>query len=270
MALMEAEFFSPVLGMCTSAYVIVPQKTHGIGIEGAPDPEEQKTEGYPVLYLLHGASDNHTIWLRRTSIERYVSGKGLVVVMPEAQLSSYENMEHGQRWFDYITEDLPRIMKEFFPITDDPAKTYVAGLSMGGMGALKMGLTLPERYGAVGVFSAGNFFYRGKETERPVINRPSGGFPVLEAVYGTRDRESLQGTKWDPYVAAVENMAAGKKMPRFFHACGTEDPLVGCARMTRDWFSEHPSIDYTYQEGPGSHNWEFWDHWVQKFLDWLE
>ena len=69
MALFQVKFFSETLGMCTSVNVILPQKIHGIGVEGSSGTKDR----YPVLYLLHGASDDHTIWLRRTNIERYVA-----------------------------------------------------------------------------------------------------------------------------------------------------------------------------------------------------
>lgn len=266
MALFQVKFFAETLGMCTSVNVILPQKIHGIGVAGSKGTKER----YPVLYLLHGASDDHTIWLRRTNIERYVASMDLAVVMPEVFLSRYENMLHGPRYSDYITEELPKIMSQFFPISTAPEDQFIAGLSMGGMGALKSGLSKPEKYAAVGVFSSGNLFYRSDQTTPLIQNRPSGGVPTSVSIYGTVDQSTLRGTKWDPFVLGEENLAAGKKMPRFFHVCGTEDFLLDSARKTRDWFGKHPEIDYTYQEAPGAHTWEFWDTWVQAFLKWLE
>ena len=73
MALMHVDFFSDVLGMCTQMDVIYPENTRGqIGMEGVRGDAAIKT-----LYLLHGMSDDHTIWQRRTSIERYAAEKGL-------------------------------------------------------------------------------------------------------------------------------------------------------------------------------------------------
>ena len=59
-------------------------------------------------------------------------------------------------------------------------------------------------------------------------------------------------------------------MPRFYHVCGTEDFLLDSARLTKEWFEQHPQIDYTYQEAPGAHTWDFWDEWIQDFLAWLK
>lgn len=265
MALMQVSFYAETLGLSSQANVILPQQTHGIGVDGSA----AKRDRYPVLYLLHGASDDHTIWLRRTNIERYVAQMGLAVVMPAVHLSRYENMTHGPRYYDYITQELPQIMQSFFPISAKPEEQYIAGLSMGGMGALKIGLTKPEQYAAVGCFSSGNLFYREEGHYMAQKNRPSGGVPIMEAIYGSSTQEELKGSKWDPFVSAEAALQKGTKMPRIFHACGTEDFLLDSARLTRDWFRQHSQIDYTYHEAPGAHTWDFWDTWIQEFLKWL-
>ena len=94
MALLHVNFFSDVLGMATSMDVILPEQTMGqIGMEGRASDKP-----YPTLYLLHGMSDDHTIWQRRTSIERYVSDMGIAVVMPTTHLGWYTDMAQGNRY----------------------------------------------------------------------------------------------------------------------------------------------------------------------------
>lgn len=266
MALMQTSFYAQTLQLCTQVNVILPQQTHGIGVAGSAS----KKDRYPVLYLLHGASDDHTIWLRRTNIERYVAQMGLAVVMPEVHLSRYENMTHGPRYYDYITQELPQIMQTFFPISGKPEEQFIAGLSMGGMGALKFGLTRPEQYAAVGIFSSGNLFYRAEGHSMPLKNRPSGKAPLHQAIYGDLAPEELKGSQWDPFPAAEKALKEGKAMPRFYHVCGTEDFLLDSARLTKQWFEKHPEIEYRYQEAPGAHTWDFWDTWIQDFLQWLD
>ena len=93
MAFLNVYFFSEVLGKQVQMNVILPQRSRGqIGL----DSISEKAETYPTLYLLHGMSDDHTIWERRTSIERYASEKGIAVVMPDGDLSWYTDMKHGQ------------------------------------------------------------------------------------------------------------------------------------------------------------------------------
>lgn len=264
MALMQVEFYSETLGFACEANVILPQKEQGIGVTGSASAEK-----YPVLWLLHGASDDHTIWLRRTSIERYVANLGLAVVMPNAHLSSYSNMAHGPQYFDFLTEELPRVMGEFFPLSDKREDNFVCGLSMGGYGAMKLGLCCPDKYAAIGCFSAGNFVLRPKG-KQPKIARPSGGFSRNMAVFGTDDMSELQGNPEFDHFAMVEKARAeGKPLPRIFHACGTDDFLLENARQTAEWFKAQPDLEYEYHEGPGIHSWAFWDTWIQHYLTWL-
>ena len=98
MALFHANFYSDVLGMQSSAEVILPDR---------PDPARK----LPVLYLLHGLSDDHTIWQRRTSIDRYAAAYYLAIVMPNGHRSFYTDMKHGRPYFTYMTAELPRLME---------------------------------------------------------------------------------------------------------------------------------------------------------------
>lgn len=267
MALLHVNCFSQTLGQSVSFDAILPERAQGIGVEAT-----DRADSCPVLYLLHGASDDHTIWQRRTSIERYVAPLGLAVIMPSVALSFYSNMAYGFRYFDFVTDELPRICRDFFPISHRREDTYVAGLSMGGYGALKVGLSLPERYAAVGCFSAGNFFAgpapeddRGRDPDSPMNDVP-------RLVFGMEGRSilnlpELMGTGHDVFHLAERAIASGTTLPSIFHACGTEDFLVENARRTRDFFTELAGgPEYEYHEGPGTHSWEFWDAWIQRFL----
>ncbi|MBQ3490701.1 MAG: esterase family protein, partial [Clostridia bacterium] len=141
MALINLKFASEVLGMQTEINVVVPQRsTKGqIGMSG-----EAKGEKYKTLLLLHGLSDDASTWLRRSSIERYATENGIAVIMPGAERSFYTDMKYGAKYFTYITEELPGIVREFLNVSDKREDTYIAGLSMGGYGALKSALKKPE------------------------------------------------------------------------------------------------------------------------------
>lgn len=269
MALMEFEYNSRALDMNAKCLVILPQREQGIGMEGT-DAAGQG-ERYPVLWLLHGASDDYSIWLRRTSVERYVSTLGLAVVMPAVHLSRYSNMVHGPRYFDYVTEELPEVLAGAFPLSVKREDNFVAGLSMGGYGALKMGLSLPERYAAIGCFSSGNLIHWPAGRSLVGRERASGKPTVNLSVYGTDDpMERIGDPEFDAFTMAEEAERKGSPLPRIFHACGTEDFLLDNARLTADWFRAHPAFDYSYYEAPGAHTWEFWDQWLQTFLAWLK
>ena len=137
MAFMDFKFFSESLGMQTEVYVVMTQRSSAgeIGIENKAEAKK-----YKCLYLLHGLSDDHTIWLRRTSIERYATEYGICVVMPCGHRSFYTDMKYGGKYYTYIAKELPRVIREFFNVSDKREDNYIAGLSMGGYGALKIGL----------------------------------------------------------------------------------------------------------------------------------
>ena len=134
MALMKCDFFAESLGMCTSMYIAIPQKgTNGqIGIKNVCQDGKFKS-----LLLLHGLSDDQSIWLRRTSIERYASEYGIAVIMPCAEKSFYTNMKYGSDFYTYIAKEVPAVAREFFQISARREDSFVAGISMGGYGAEK-------------------------------------------------------------------------------------------------------------------------------------
>ncbi len=256
MALIHSYFFSEELGMCVSCDVILPQKRENAGEQG---PEER----YKTLYLLHGFSDDETIWQRRTSIERYVSNLGLAVVMPCAHVSAYADMAHGGRYYSYIAKELPEIMRSFFPLSARREDNYICGLSMGGAGAMKIGLNNIESYSAIGCLSAGgiNLYAKADLTPRRKLRN--------EMLYGDRD---LKGTEEDVFGAAQKALQSGKPLPRIYHSCGTEDYILPSALNTKQFFDslEGDPFGYVYEADKGVHSWEYWDEHIQHFLRFLE
>jgi S-formylglutathione hydrolase FrmB len=252
-ALFECHFYSEVLGIQSSMTVIFPQKTK----DKIWNKEKSGRDQVPVLYLLHGASDDDTIWLRRTSIERYLESLDLAVVMPRAELSFYTDMEHGLPYFTFINKELPKIVHEFFSASEKREDTFIAGISMGGYGALKSAFCYPEQYGAVasisGVVDISHFM------KNNIINKR-----VWDAVFGSKP---VTKTTNDLYYL-MDNCRQKTLKPKIFQCCGTEDFL----RKDNQKFYEAcqaKGFDLTYYEYPGSHDWKFWDFSIQKVLAWL-
>src|SRR4051812_12004642 len=117
MALIDCKFFSETLGMSSSMRVILPETTErriGLVSLGAGLPSDAAANsagqtafgGHPTLFLLHGMSDDETIWTRSTNIERYAAELGLAVVMPNVHRSFYTNMVHGYRYWDFVSLEL--------------------------------------------------------------------------------------------------------------------------------------------------------------------
>ena len=140
MALLRCDFRSETLGLDTAMSVILPSGAAPAG-------------GHPTLWLLHGSGDDHTAWTRQTSIERYVADTGWAVVMPQVDRSYYADMVYGKRYWTFVREELPRIARSFFRLSEHRADNAVAGLSMGGYGAFKLALNFPDRYAAAASLS---------------------------------------------------------------------------------------------------------------------
>src|ERR1043165_7949118 len=132
MAFAELKYLSKALEKATAADILLP---------------ESKLEGpFPVLYLLHGLSDDHTIWQRRTSIERYVRDLPLIVVMPDGGRGFYTDAEQGMAWETAIVRDLIDYVDTLFRTKAKREGRCVAGLSMGGYGAAKLALKYPDKF----------------------------------------------------------------------------------------------------------------------------
>lgn len=256
MALIHCDFFSEVLGISTSMCVILPQNTvNQIGMSGSV-----KKEKYPTLYLLHGLSDDHTIWQRRTSIERYVSSMGLAVVMPNGGRSFYTDMKHGYKYFTFMTEELPEIARQFFPLSEKREDNFVAGLSMGGYGAFKLALSCPEKYSAAASLSGAMDMARRVSAVEAERN------DEMYNIFG--DPDLMKNSKHDLFHLAKKVSESDGPKPKLYQCCGTEDFLYEDNINFKN-FIEETNLNYTYDEGPGIHEWAYWDSEIQKVLKWL-
>jgi len=260
MAFFECHFFSDVLGLSCSAHVLIPQQTaRQIGMEGGPVRDR-----YPTLYLLHGLSDDHTIWMRRTSIERYATEKNIAVVMPAVGRSFYQDMASGAKYWTFLSEELPSLMQRFFPLSDARVDTFAAGLSMGGYGALRLGLACPEEFAAVASLSGAlDVVRRCREAGKPNSRLTRA---ELQAMFG-QDLIS-QNTPADLNFLATHLAGNGAPRPQFYLGCGTEDELLPDSRDFRNLLARL-RFGYTYEERPGGHDWAYWDREIQRVLDWL-
>ncbi|WP_026486724.1 alpha/beta hydrolase [Caldanaerobius polysaccharolyticus] len=257
MALIHCDFFSEVLGVSTSMYVILPQATSNqIGMKG-----RTVSSKHPTLYLLHGLSDDHTIWLRRTSIERYVAPLGLAVVMPAVGRSFYTDMKNGYRYWTFISEELPALARSFFPLSDRREDNFVAGLSMGGYGAFKLALRCPDRYAAAASLSGVmDIVSHAKNASAPMFAEE------MYNIFG--DPQSIEGSDNDLFYLAAKVANSGGPKPKLYQCCGTEDFLYNENIAFRD-YCKKLNLDITYEEGPGQHEWGFWDEYIQRVLKWL-
>ncbi len=255
MALVTCDFFSDVLEVGCSMTVVLPQPTEEqIGLEAAGGPIIPRTD-FPVLYLLHGLSDDHTAWLRYTSIERYAAAAGLAVVMPAVNRSFYANERSGGRYWDYVSEELPEIVGNFFRVSRDPEQTYVAGLSMGGYGAMKLALTHPDRFAAAASLS-------GALDLEELSSRPD-RIELFERIFGPTIPD-------DADLFKLLGTCDGSALPRIHVSAGTEDTpalVEGNRRFVAELEAKGAAVTSDFR--PGGHVWQLWDDLLPEVIDWL-
>lgn len=251
MALLSVDFFSDVLEVGASMDVVWPQTTeHQVGVSGG----RETTDGPPVLYLLHGRTDDHSAWTRNTSIERYAVAAGVAVVMPAARRSFYTDEVHGDRFWTFLSEELPALVGSMFRVSQRREDTFVAGLSMGGYGAAKWALRDPDRFAAAATMS-------GALDVRALLG---------DAEYGSELADRVFGRELDPRddLFALLGSADAARLPRLHISCGTEDHLVDHSRRFAT-AAEAAGAEVTVDLRPGAHEWGFWDTEIQTVLDWL-
>lgn len=233
MALCELHYFSDALGMQTGANVLLP---------------DHKIAGpYHVMFLLHGLSDDYTMWTRRSSIERYLEGVPLIVVMPDGGRGWYVDAEEGFAYGTAISKELPDVIRSYFPTKENWA---ITGLSMGGYGALRLALGDPTTFvsavshsGAMGI---GHRWDKVSDTVQPEFQR----------IFG----EDITGGPNDLYALAKQ-----KNLPALRIDCGVDDFLI---EENRAYHAHLEKLDvaHEYHEFPGSHTWDYWDTHVQEAI----
>lgn len=274
MNLCELKFFSSALGKRVAVNVLLPEGPASYEWECAWSADEP----LPVLYLLGGNTDDHTQWLRKTSLERYAEGMKLAIVMPPAERCVYCDQKNGYRYFEFISKEVPEVVRQYFNISAKREDTFIAGFSMGGYGTIKTALKYPERYCFAASISGLMDFKR---------------FPVLEDYFRTENREDMEKLKEEKGIGAyevvldhvtalgyhweikgsdndlchlVKTLKSQKKVcPELKFFIGKDDFL----KNANDYFTAkltEAEIPYRYEISDGDHNWDFADKIIRRVL----
>ena len=263
MAFLQTNFFSPTLGFNTDIDVFIPTPNSDEILNNKQSDYFSEGAKFQVLYLLHGAYGDYTDWMRLTSIEKYAQNHKLAVVMPSASNSFYQDMHRGSAYLTYLTQELPRFVETVFPVSRLRENTFVAGLSMGGYGALKLAFTRPEKYAACASLSGAiDLAAVMDQVQSGEIGGPF-NWPAIFA-----DPAQVPGSDADLFALIAKQQAAGATLPRVFQTCGTEDFIYPANCSARKKL-EALGVDLTYEEHPGIHDWDYWDTHIQRVLDWL-
>lgn len=229
-----------------------------IGYNGNKDVPQKR---YPVVFLLHGLTGNYKNWSEKTDFTWKMAGLEVIVVMPEGENGWYTDgaTNANDKYESYIIKELiPEIDKRFRTVADRKNRA-VAGLSMGGYGALKFGMKYPEMFSLAGSFSGA----LGAATF-PVSGRGEASMKSLNVIFGAADSETRKANDIFKMVREITPEKT-KALPFLYIDCGTEDFLFQNNRDFIDLLVEK-KIAHEFRQLPGGHNWPYWDKQVQEFL----
>jgi len=247
MARFQCNVISYILDRAVDITVVIPTPTipeATARAEGKGLCQHKPVAKYPVAYLLHGVGNNHATWMGYTNAELFAEERQIALVSFSAENKAYITSGDDD-FFRFLSEELPDFVCGMFPISERPEDTYLCGLSMGGFGTLVHGFNFPERFAAIGTFSAA---------------------VALPADAGRRNTDP----RFHPDLLADKLAKEGKPFPKIYMACGGKDVfLIGENRRFRDKLISL-GADVTWHELPEyRHEWRFWNIEIERFLDWI-
>jgi putative tributyrin esterase len=208
---------------------------------------------FPVLYLLHGLSDDFTCWMRFSMVEVKAMDLPLIIVMPDGGRSFYCNDARPMcgAYEDHICKDTIETIDNLFHTIPGRAGRAIAGLSMGGYGATMLAMRHPDLF-SVACSHSGAMNFAGK--------------PISKELPGVVEYEStLPKGRYSLYKLASA-MAKSKLKIAYRLDCGSTDFLV---EQNRQFHAHLEKIGFAheYEEFPGEHNWEYWNAHIRQTMN---
>lgn len=261
MAILRCNYISAALNYSTEVYVVMPIIADILAQQGKSLEEIYNNQKkLKTLYLLHGANDDPSGYIRKTSIERYAEEKGIAVILPTARNSFYTDMEHGDAYYTFISKEIPLFARSILPLSDKREDNYIAGLSMGGYGAIKIALKNPDQYCAAASMSG------VLDIEAEVHQLQSKNINLSD-VFG--DLSKLKDSEDDVLYLLRKAKENKIDIPKIYQACGLEDFLYDANQTFKNLANDLFPDRFTYEESKGGHEWEFWDRHLKRIIDWL-
>ena len=226
------------------------------------DKRHYERETYNLI-LLHGFSGTDTDWIYGGMAQEMSIQFNLNIFMPTTGNSFYIDKGYkGGNWCEFVGSELLKYISDTFNIDVKRDNTLIGGLSMGGYGAIHTALSYPENFCACLGLSSALIIHEYKDR----ISRSNDEIPIefIQSVFG--DPDIVDKTDMNPEIQYLKLKESGIDIPRIYLACGTEDSLI---THNRDFaaFLRDNDADYIFEEGPGIHNWRFWNKYLERGLD---
>ena len=239
-----------------------------------PRDYHTSTMKYPVLYLLHGYSDDETGWTQFGQVKRIADdlvdgheAAQMVIVMPDAGVTWYVNSaDEAAKYEDFFVQELmPHIEKEY-KVRKGRQFSGVAGLSMGGYGALMLSLRHPDLFSSAGILSAGVF------TDKEILDMEQAQWDRLVGLpFGTglsgqeRMTGNYQNYSPEKLIAAYKEKQGNV---RFYIDCGDDDFLI-LGNMSLHAMMIQEKIPHEFRVRDGGHTWSYWRSGLRSVLPFI-
>lgn len=261
MALIQVNLFSQSLMRTVPVNVLLP-----VDKMTTPGQAQREEKPFKTLYLLHGVFGSYIDWVSGTRIQRFSEEHDLCVVMPSGDNAFYVDQSAGNNFYgEYVGRELVELTRKMFPLSRKREDTYIGGLSMGGYGALRNGLKYSDTFGGIIALSAAchleEIAGRTEDTGSMLSNKS-----YAEACFG--DLSKLLESDRNPKYLARQLSAEKKPFPKIYMACGDRDDLLPANREMVSFLREQ-GADMTFEIGQGGHEWDFWDAYIKKAIEWL-
>ena len=256
MAYFRIEYYSNALHRSTSFEMLIPNDYR------TDIPVEIPNTPMGVLFLLHGYTGKAGNWVPEELAAKY----NFAIVMPTAENSFYLNgLSTGHAFQTMVGEEMVDYVRRTFGLAKDRENTCIAGMSMGGFGALHTALAYPDTFGKLAGLSSA-LIVHGIAHMKPGADNGMGNYDYYRECFG--DLETVEQRDVNPEVLALKLKAEGKKLPEIFMACGTEDFLLEPNRQMHA-FLEEQRIPHQYHESKGGHDMVFWNEYIVKAVKWM-
>ncbi|HXQ70272.1 MAG TPA: alpha/beta hydrolase family protein [Pyrinomonadaceae bacterium] len=227
-----------------------------------PDYDTARATRYPVLYLLHGLTGHYSDWATKTNIADYAAEYRLIVVMPEGNDGWYTDSAtlNTDKYESYILQELLPDVQQRYRTIEARYGRAIAGLSMGGYGAIKFGLKSPQTFAFAASMSGAFGVTRFTEKEIPQLWQES------VKLFGPAGSDTRKANDLFEIIGKLTT-ARVSSLPYFYFDCGTEDsPLIFPYQRELSALMFEKKIPHEYRELPGDHSWGYWDSQVQEIL----
>lgn len=262
MALMKVNYYSQSLMRITNFNIVMPNDLLPIMTQCNKNYQRPTK----ALYLLHGFSGNENDWLYGSLIQDIAIKYNLAVIMPAGDNSFYVNAKGtGKNYGDYVSHELVEYTRKTFNLSDKKEDTFIGGLSMGAFGAIRNGLNNTDTFGKIfGLSSA--LIVNDIKNKKEGFRNEVADYDYYVSIFG--DLSKLEESDKNPEYLIKKLKREGKDVPPIFMACGTEDFLLNQNRQFKEFLIKE-GINVDYRESKGIHDWNFWNEYLEKAVQWL-